>query len=345
MPGRVPHDNRPRKDHIGAMLSMPEKPIPPQIGPYRVLERLGYGSATEVFLVRDPRHPPSVPPLAIKRLHLEGLESPDLVDSFINEIEFFSIFRHPNLPRAFHRGTDGPLPYVVMEFLDGQSAREMTQRLLRMNRPAPVVFVVAIVMEILKAVSHLHHQKTPQGAPLNLVHRELGAHRVMVGYDGRVHLSSLQHLHVARWEAMQGGADVGIALGDRPPEMINNSQIDQRADVWSLGLLLYEISTGQHPFQIQMGENQEALTRRIAKGKFEDPRKLRPDLPPRLAEVIQSALRADPGRRFRQVEELSVALGGVVESNRAGPEQIGAAIKRIFADAYARTAHRRPPPG
>lgn len=282
-----------------------------RLGAYEVLEPLGRGGMAEVYKGRHTRLDKTV---ALKVLPLEVADDPNFRVRFEREARAVAALKHPNIVRVFDFGDVDGTYYMVMDYIAGQ---DLAHR-MRGAGPLPLAQVGSLARDIASALDYAHAQ--------GLVHRDVKPSNVM--------LESVTNDHPLR-STVDGPPSVQAVLMDfgiakilsnsntgptrsgmigtldyMAPEQINASAaIDGRADVYSLGVMVYQMLTGQLPFT---GESPGAVLMAHLQQTIPDPRALRPDLPARYAEAIQRALAKDPAQRCPTAGELATGLASSV---------------------------------
>ncbi len=273
---------------------MPESLIGRELGRFRVLERLGAGGMGEVYRARDEHLRRDV---ALKVLTLSGDASADEARRMRREAHALSTLNHPNVATIHDLVEADGLHVLVMELIEGES---LATRVSRGPVPAPVVLDLA--RQIAAGLQEAHRK--------GLVHRDLKPGNVMVTASGQVKIVDfgIASKTVSTDAATLTDVDAGATTGTLPymaPEQISGTTVDARADVWALGVLLYELATGRRPFE---APNALLLADRILNRDPDAPSTLVPDVPPALDAAIARALQKAPGARFQTVGEMLAAL-------------------------------------
>lgn len=273
------------------------EPAVRQVGRYLIGERLGRGGMATVFRAHDPQINRDV---AIKFLHAALCEDDEYHARFLREARAAGGLSHPNIVTVHDVGEIDGRPYMAMELLDGQPLSDEMANGKRM----PVRDVLVMTIQVARALAYAHKR--------GIVHRDIkpgnlmrvkGTQTIKVTDFGIAHMESAGAEHRTR---------VGDILGTpqyMSPEQAQGDKLDGRSDLFSTGILLYQMLTGQRPF---LGDSLVALAVKIAK---EDPipiEKQRPDLPASLRRVVERCLAKAPDRRFQTGDELSEALGRVL---------------------------------
>jgi TolB-like protein/Flp pilus assembly protein TadD len=267
-----------------------------QLGPYEIVSPLGAGGMGEVYRARDPRLKRDV---ALKVLPAELASKPERLERFQREAETLAALNHPHIVTIFSVEEAEGLHFLTMELVEGQT---LTKVIPRGGLPLPRLFRIAIPLT--EAVSAAHEK--------GITHRDLKPGNVMVAEEDRIKvldfgLAKLRH----EPEAMEGSqsptaaaTDAGLVMGTAPymsPEQVQGKAVDHRSDVFSLGIMLYEMVTGDRPFQ---GDTPAELASSILRDTPAAVTERKTDLPKDLARLIKHCLEKEPTRRFQSVLDL-----------------------------------------
>jgi len=256
---------------------------------------LGGGEMGNVYRGTDTQTGQTV---AIKVLRPEILASqPDMVVRFVREGEALSQLDHPNIVKMVAAIEEQGQYYIIEEYVAGGSLRD----LLEARGPLPITRVVEITLELADALARAHH--------LGIIHRDLKPANVLLAADGTPRLTDFGHAHViASPRLTRTGTLVG-SVGYLSPEACNGEPLDSKADIWALGVMLYELLTGELPFT---GETLIAAITAILTQPVPDLASLRPDLPEALADLIGSMLEKDPGKRIASARLVGAELEAIL---------------------------------
>jgi predicted ATPase len=246
-------------------------------------------------------------PVAIKRLKPELVaERPDLVSRFLQEGEALRQLSHPNIVRMLDAFQSGDQYFLVMEYLTGGTLRELMDR----EKHLPVARALDICLELADALARAHH--------LHILHRDIKPENVLLSADGRPRLIDFGLARLERFDARLTQA--GLVFGSpayMSPEALYGQELDARSDVWSFGVLLYEMLAGQLPFQ---GEQVMAVLSRILNDPPPELLLLRPDVPAGLDNLIRHMLVKDREGRLASMRQAAAALEAIREgAPRPGP--------------------------
>jgi serine/threonine-protein kinase len=279
--------------------------LPHKIGPYRVLQRLGVGGMGEVFLAHDERLDRRV---AIKRIRPDGKTSPGQRERFRREARVAARLNHPAIVQVYDVLEESEhVEHIVMEYVEGTTLRALAaQGLLDLPR------ALRIAREIADGLDTAHHE--------GIVHRDLKAENVLVTRTGHAKISDFgiakQLLTGGEPELTQGNVVLGT-YRTMSPEQARGEAVDHRSDLFSLGVLLYEILTGRSPFE---AENPLATLNRILFHAPVPVRTLRPEVPEEISSLVDQLLQKDPFLRPRTAGEVRWHLDALLSPGTAAGE-------------------------
>jgi serine/threonine-protein kinase len=265
-----------------------------RLGPYALLSPLGSGGMAQVLAARGP----DGRVVALKRMLPHLLGEPELVEAFLTEARLGQRMEHPNVVRVLDMGQDGDTPWFAMELLRGVDFAELL-RAHRGGLPLPVLS--AVVAQGLRGLHAAHVLEDGSGRSLELVHRDLSPHNLMVGFDGNV---KVLDFGVARSRMHRGVTAVGLVKGKplyMSPEQAAGERLDARSDLFSMGLVLYEGATGVLPFD--RGDDMRSMEAIV-----HEPLAPHPRLAGELWDVVQRALHKSVHERYRDARAMAEAL-------------------------------------
>jgi TolB-like protein/Flp pilus assembly protein TadD/predicted Ser/Thr protein kinase len=261
-------------------------PTPPRetISHYRLLEALGRGAMGEVWLAEDTQLPRKV---AIKLLPRHLAEDPDAVDRLLREAQAAASVDHPGVVTVYDAGVADGRPYLVMQRVEGETLEERLAR-----GPLPIDDAIVMTQQLADALAEVH--------ALGIVHRDLKPANVVLTPRG----AKILDFGVASVKGSPRLTSTGTAIGTplaMSPEQIKGQPPDNRSDLWSLGVMLYEALTGKSPFA---GASFEAVMHAILNEQPKPPGTLRDGIGPDLDFIVMKLLRKDPAHRYARAEEL-----------------------------------------
>jgi serine/threonine protein kinase len=268
------------------------------IGRYRIVKEIGRGSMGVVYKAEDPNLDLVV---ALKVLRQDRLTSDPFVRRFLSEAKALGRLDHPNIVRVFNVDQDGDTVYITMEFIEGESLVTLMKK--EPFLPEAIAEFGATIADALDSA----HQK-------GIVHRDVKPSNILFKADGRPKITDFGIAHIedpSMAEQTQAGEILGTPAY-MSPEQVLSRPVDGRSDLFSLGIILYELAAGKRPFG---GEGINAIFSSITGDEPPDVLTINPSLPKALSDVIMKCLRKDPGKRFANGRELADSLRNAVRVN------------------------------
>jgi serine/threonine-protein kinase len=314
-------------------------PLPGELlGPYRLIFELASGGMATVYLALADLRAGAHRLVAVKRLHRHFVEDPNYRTMFLDEARIAWQIRHPNVCAVFDYGDHGGSPYIVMEYLAGESLAAIWSALPR-DASASVkrrraMLAAKIVADVCEALHTAHELRSSNGERLNVVHRDVSPENLIVTYDGVVKLFDFG---IAMDEQQEHLTEAGVLKGKLAyiqPETLLGERPDRRADIFSLGVVLWELMTGQRLFR--RASALETL-RAVGEAVVPAPSTVL-GVASELDSVVLRALEADPRARFATArefgKELSAALGSA--GCHAGTGEIAEWMEELFPGGRAK---------
>src|SRR5918992_5780826 len=269
---------------------------------FRLEEKVGSGGMSSVYRAFDPTLERRV---AIKMMHRDISSDPDQLERFRREARAVARLNHPHVVTVIDAGEDDGAPYIVFEYVEGETLKERIRRLGRL----PVSEAVAYAIEIGRALECAHANK--------LVHRDVKPQNVLIDSEGRAKVTDFG---IARSLEVEGLTATGRVLGTTDyvaPEQALGDEVTAQSDIYSLGVVLYEMLTGEAPFK---ADTQVAVAMKHVRDPLPDIRMRRPEMSAALASVVEIACAKETANRYatahEMVHELEQAL--VIETSRSG---------------------------
>ncbi|MCY1017035.1 serine/threonine-protein kinase [Pyxidicoccus sp. MSG2] len=284
----------------GALSALREQEV---MGKYVLHERIGAGGMAEVYRATYCPEGGFQKAVALKRILPAFTDNEEFVTLFRHEAELCSSLNHPNIVQVFDLGRHGGTYFLAMEFVDGLPLSSLSRSLGR--KPLPLAAATYVAAELASALDYLHRKTGPDGQPLHLVHRDLNPPNVLVSRFGDVKLSDFGIARGAARAQLTMAGSVRGKLGYMAPEQAMGRPFDGRADLFALGLTLYEALTGRRALH---AATDELLLRAAVDQQVEPPSRLNPEVPAALDAVVMRLLERDPARRTATGAELRSQL-------------------------------------
>lgn len=305
------------------------KPKSVRFGDYTITEGIGEGGMCLVFRARRDGESRDC---ALKLLRQDQRQDPKVLEMFLTEADISMLLRHPNLMKTYDAGDVKGRYYIAMELIEGASLAELQAEARRRDVYFPPDFVMFILSEVLDGLEALHQATSPDGRSLGLVHRDVTPHNIFVGFDGRIILGDFGIAQIGAY----GGAEVAGAMGKigyLPPEALLGEEVDARADVFAVGVNLFELLTGSRLYDV--GSDEEIMEE-IVEGRIPRPRKLNQGITKGLELEIMKALARRPKDRFENAEEMLYALEPHWSPVIGNPRALSALMTSLFRDKARR---------
>ncbi|MBN2527010.1 MAG: serine/threonine protein kinase [Deltaproteobacteria bacterium] len=331
----------------GGPVVSPEAPFldplyPRHIGRYELIYPISRGGMASVFAGRLTGLAGFQKLLAIKIIHPHLSSETHFIEMFLDEARLAASIHHPHISEVIEVGEDNGLYYMVCELVAGQSLRDLQKRAEERNITISPVVAARIVSTTAIALQAAHDLVGPGGDPLNLVHRDVSPRNILLSYDGFVKLIDFGVAHAkGRISHTETGTIKG-KVGYVSPEQVKCTPVDARSDIFSLGVVLYELVTGRAPFD---GVADVDRLFKIVTHEFEAPHKILPDIPARLEAIILRAMALHPKDRFPTASAMSAELDAFIADTgeTVDTAKLSALMTSLFSEEkethYSRVRH------
>jgi eukaryotic-like serine/threonine-protein kinase len=296
------------------------------LGKYELVRHLATGGMAEIWLAEQTGPGGFNKQLVIKRILPHLARDERFTQMFLDEARTVAHLNHPNIGQVFELGEIDGNYFIAMEYIDGVDLAALKGLADKSGLPIPVEMCARIVRDTLVALDYAHDFADKDGNPVGLIHRDISPQNVLVSNDGIVKLVDFGVAKAALNESKTEAGAVKGKFAYMAPEQIQNARLDRRADIFAVGILLYELLTGIKPF----GDELAAVTQ-ILQNDPADPRTHRPDVPEILVQIIGHALAKDREQRFATAEEMAAELEGFLQE-RGGyvtPRDLGVYIRQL----------------
>jgi serine/threonine-protein kinase len=281
-------------------------------GRYRVLHRLGAGGMADVYLAQDEQLDREI---ALKLLHRRFAEDPGFVERFRREAQAAASLQHPNVVSVFDRGAFGGTYYIAMEYLQGRTLK----RLIRDDAPLEVHRAIDLTIQMLKAARFAHRR--------GVIHRDLKPHNVIVDDNDHVKVTDFGIARAGASDMTETGSIMGTAQY-LSPEQAQGHAVSAPSDLYSIGIVLYEMLTGRVPFD---GESPVSIALKHVSEAPVPPSQYNPAIPSALEQVVLWALNKQPADRPADADQFIMALEQVREALAAPAGEVTATMRALSA--------------
>ncbi|HMG20290.1 MAG TPA: serine/threonine-protein kinase [Kofleriaceae bacterium] len=302
-----------------------------RLGSYELIRPIAQGGMADVYLARRvgpgrfERH------VAVKVLNRTRAADAEACAMFLDEARLVALLNHHNIASVHEVDVVDGKHYLAMEYVHGADLRDVLSASQRAGALLPYETSISIVCAAAAGLDHAHRRCGPDGKPLRLVHRDVSLSNIMVGHDGSV---KVVDFGIATTTIASVHTLPGVVRGKASymsPEQCLGDPIDHRSDVFALGVVLYELTTGARCFA---GKTDFERMVAVVRGEYIAPGDLVADYPPELEQVIRTALSTSPDRRYGSAAAMAEALERVAIGRGwvGGPSAIGRAMRGLFGD-------------
>jgi eukaryotic-like serine/threonine-protein kinase len=295
---------------------------------FKLLVELGRGGMATVYLavVRGPAGFNKL--VVIKCLRPSLAAEPEFLEMFLAEARLAARINHPNVVQTNEVGFDDGFYYIAMEYIEGPTLEAMVRKA---GPGFPLGLHLHIIIQVLAGLHHAHELKDFDGHPVNVVHRDVSPHNIMISYDGNV---KLLDFGIAKAADSSGNTRTGILKGKcayMAAEQFGGHNVDRRADIFSAGICLWQAITGA---RLWKGLSDAEIFSRLSRGEIPSPKTVNPSLPDELVAICMRALALRPEDRFSSAASFAAALEQFVANNpryQATPRQLATFVAETFA--------------
>jgi serine/threonine protein kinase len=298
---------------------------------YQIVAQLGRGGMADVFLAATVGPGDFSKLLVIKMLRRRLAQSPNFVAMFRDEARLSAQLNHPNVIQIYEVGEDEGCPFIAMEYLEGQPLHRIPAGLRGLQ---DIGMALRIAIDALAGLHYAHELRDFEGFPLNVIHRDITPHNIFVGYEGQV---KIVDFGIAKASGRSAQTEAGVVKGKiayMAPEQAQGEPVARTADVFSMGVVLWELLAGRRLWE---GLTDSAILARVAEGKILDLQAVRPELPDSLVRHVMRALAHDPDDRPESAAEFQRVLEMELErlAIRTTSRMLGEAVRQAFREERA----------
>ena len=300
------------------------EPLRPTLGRYTLIRRIARGGMGELFLAELTGAEGWHKQVCIKTILPHLSEQDEFVQRFVDEARIATSLSHGNIVPVFDMGRDeGGTLFIVMEYVDGWDLRTLLRRVHAAGERIPLAIALYVAAEVCRGLDYAHTLTDEHGAPRRIVHRDISPSNIVVSRGGEV---KIVDFGIAAANQRLGRTVTGELRGKfayMSPEQASGQPVDARADLYSLGVVLYELLAGTRPFE---GDNDLDTLRRAQQGLLTPLAERCPELEPSVTELVDRALRRDPADRFPDAASMQAAVLNVLyqDTTPAGARQLAA---------------------
>ena len=276
-----------------------KKPVP--FGKYVLLERINVGGMAEVFKAKTFGVEGFERLLAVKRILPNIAEDEEFITMFIDEAKIAVQLQHANIAQIFDLGKVEDSFFIALEYVHGRDLRSIFDRMRSKGETVPISLACHVVMQVCEGLDYAHNKRDGQGRELYLIHRDISPQNVLIGFEGEVKLIDFG---IAKAAGKASTTQAGILKGKfgyMSPEQVRGLPIDKRSDIFAVGIVLYELLTGERLF---VGETDFSTLEKVRNVEIVSPSSYNKKIPQELERLILKALARDPEDRYQNAIDL-----------------------------------------
>jgi len=303
-------------------------------GPYRLVDRIAVGGMAEVFKAKLSGVEGFEKIVAMKRILPHLSDNKEFVDMFVDEAKMVAGLTHPSIVQIFDLGRIDKSYYIAMEYVHGRDLRTILKRAKEKGLRMPLDLCLRVAGQVCSALEYAHRKKDDRGRAMQIVHRDVSPQNILISFEGQVKLTDFG---IAKAATKASSTDRGALRGKllyMSPEQAWGKAMDRRSDLFSLGIVLYEMITDQKPF---LGVGTEmSILEMVRQCRIEPPRKVNSRVPGSLDAVVMKALAREPDERFQDAGEMHRALDKVLSDRQPPSASDLARFVEVLFDRHER---------
>jgi TonB family protein len=296
---------------------------PGGFGRYQLLEKIAAGGMAEVYRARMRGEEGFEKIVAIKRILPHMADNDDFITMFIDEAKLAAQLTHNNIIHIYDLGKEDAYHYIAMEYVEGKDLRSILKTATEKGFPLPVDLALFIASKVANALDYAHRRMGLDGKELNLVHRDVSPQNVLISFEGDIKLCDFGIAKAAtKVQQTQAGALKG-KLQYMSPEQAWGKKVDRRTDIFSLGIVLFEMLTAERLFS---GDTDLTILEQVRDARSEAPSLKNPDVPKKVDQIVLKALAKNPQDRYQNASEMEKDINSVLYSFQPAPGPADLAI-------------------
>ena len=293
-----------------------------RFGKFVLMDRVALGGMAEVFRAKIEGLDGFQRLVAIKRILPEYSQDQHFVQMFKDEARIAGSLIHPNIVQIYELGENDSTYFISMEFIDGIDLARVIKIRRVLQQEIPLEIALSIGIAVCKATHYAHEACDPSGNPLNMIHRDVTPHNVLLSKKGEIKLADFGIAKASQNVSKTAIGELKGKLSYMSPEQAAGRTLDRRSDIFQIGILLYEMLTLKKMFE---GNSDQSIMGKIQRADFPQLHSLRASLPGLLQQIVMKALAIDPNERYQNAQELEYELMNVQGQLQSPPDRYNVA--------------------
>ena len=276
-----------------------------QFGKFQLLKKIATGGMAEIHIAKQRGMEGFEKIVVIKMILPHLANNADFVNMFLDEARIAARLTHPNIVQIYDLGRAAGTYFIAMEYVQGENLRTIAKAARKRGGPVPLEHTVKVASQACEGLHYAHMKTDTSGNPLHIVHRDVSPQNILVSFEGMI---KLVDFGIAKAVTQYAETKAGILKGKysyMSPEQCKGRQIDNRSDVFSMGIVLWELATG---VRLYKKSSELMILKEITEGKVTPPREINQQIPAELEAIILKALEKHPDNRFQDGQQMHLAL-------------------------------------
>ena len=297
---------------------------------YQLLSKIATGGMAEIYLARHVNSPVNSMPIAIKKVLKKYSSNPTLVKMFLAEARIICNISHENIVKIYDFGKYEDQYFIAMEYVFGQNLGAILEKVYERDQKMPLNLTIEIISAVLCGLDHAHNAQDRNGTFLNIVHLDMNPNNILISYEGKIKVVDFGIANANYTRKIKNDSGIQGTYAYLSPEQCSGLSVDRRSDIFSVGIILYEMLTGK-PLYRHL-DSDMAIMNSILNDEIEPINELMPEIDPKLAEIVMKALEKNPSNRYATAMDMREDLLRIYNSLEFDPnsEMLPAFVKKLF---------------
>jgi len=302
-----------------------------QFGKFQLLKKIASGGMAEIYIAKQRGMEGFEKIVVIKTILPNLATNEEFVQMFLDEARIAARLTHPNIVQIYDLGRVGSTYFIAMEYVQGENLRTVAKTCRKQGHTIPLQHTVKVISQACEGLYYAHTKADTSGQPLNIVHRDVSPQNILVSFEG---ITKLVDFGIAKAATQYQETRAGILKGKysyMSPEQCMSQPVDARSDIFSIGIVLWELSTGLRLYKLN---SELMILKEITEGTVKPPREVNQQIPAELEAIILKALEKHPDNRFQDGLEMHMALEEFLKNQQltSSTVHLSAYMRELFKD-------------